>query len=66
MTRKVRGADGERAVRWPAAAAVSRDLVPDGTDEMRDTPLRPGSPLRVIRESGKAGRDLGRGDAPNG
>jgi len=37
MTRKVRGADGERAVRWPAAAAGSRDLVPDGTDEMRDT-----------------------------
>ena len=52
MTRKVRGADGERAVCWPAAAAVSRDLVPDGTDEMRDTPPRAGSSLRVIRESG--------------
>ena len=52
MTREVRGADGEHAVRWPAAAAVSRDLVPDGTDEMRDTPPRAGSPLRVIRESG--------------
>ena len=52
MTREVRGADGEHAVRWPAAAAVSRDLVPDGTDEMRDRPVRAGSPLRVIRESG--------------
>ena len=52
MTRKVRGADGERAVRWPATAAVSRDPVPDSTDEMRDTPVRAGSPLRVIRESG--------------
>ena len=51
MTRKVRGADGERAVRWPAPA-VSRDLVPDGTDEMRDTPVRAGSALRVIHESG--------------
>ena len=52
MTRKVRGADGERAVCWPAAAAVSRDLAPDGTGEMRDTAVRAGSPLRVIHESG--------------
>jgi len=52
MTRKIRGADGERAVYWPAAAAVSRDLVPDSSDEMRDTPVRAGSPLRVIHESG--------------
>jgi GTP cyclohydrolase IA len=52
MTRKVQGADAERAVCWPAAAAVSRDLVPDGIDEMRDTPVRAGAALRVIRESG--------------
>ena len=35
MTRRVRGVETERAVAWPAAA-VSRDLVPDGTDEVRD------------------------------
>jgi GTP cyclohydrolase I len=51
MTRRVRGVDAERATRWPAAA-VSRDLVPDGTDEMRDMPVRAGSALRVIHESG--------------
>jgi GTP cyclohydrolase I len=51
MTRRVRGVDGEHAVCWPAAA-VSRDLVPDGTGEMGDTPVRPGSALRVIHESG--------------
>src|SRR5215471_9792667 len=52
MTRKVRGAGAERAVCWPAAAAVSRDLVPDGTDGMRDTAVRAGSALRVVHESG--------------
>jgi GTP cyclohydrolase I len=51
MTRRVRGVDAERAVCWPAAA-VSRDLVPDGTGEMGDTPVRAGSALRVIHESG--------------
>jgi GTP cyclohydrolase IA len=51
MTRRVRGVETERAVCWPAAA-VSRDPVPDGTDEMRDTPVRAGSALRVIHESG--------------
>ena len=51
MTRRVRGAETERAACWPAAT-VSRDLVPDGTDEMRDTPVRAGSALRVIHESG--------------
>jgi len=52
MTRKVRAADGERAVCWPAGAAVGRDLAADGTDEMRDTPVRAGSALRVIHECG--------------
>jgi len=51
MTRRVRGVETERAACWPAAT-VSRDLVPDGTDEMRDTPVRAGSALRVIHESG--------------
>ena len=51
MTRRVRGVETERAVCWPAAP-VSRDPVPDGTGEMRDTPVRAGSALRVIHESG--------------
>src|SRR5215472_5791393 len=51
MTRRVRGVETERAARWPATA-VSRDPVPDGTDEMRDTPVRAGTALRVIHESG--------------
>jgi GTP cyclohydrolase I len=52
MTRTVHRAGAERAVCWPAAATVSRDLVPDGTDETRDTPVRAGAALRVIHESG--------------
>ena len=51
MTRRVLGVETEGAVCWPAAA-VSRDLVPEGADEMRDTPVRAGSALRVIHESG--------------
>src|SRR5215470_10159095 len=65
MTPKVRRADGERAVCWPAAAAVSRDLVPDGTDEMPDTPARASSALRVVHESGP-GIDLAAADQAAG
>jgi GTP cyclohydrolase I len=52
MTRKVRGVDGERAACWPATGAVSQGLLPDGTDEMLDTPVRAGSALRVVHDSG--------------
>jgi GTP cyclohydrolase I len=49
MTRGIRKADGERAAGW-AAGTVSLDLAPDGALETRDTSVRPGSALRVIRE----------------
>jgi GTP cyclohydrolase I len=32
--------------------AVSQGLLPDGTDEMLDTPVRAGSALRVVHDSG--------------